>query len=211
MEPNYSEQDSERVRRAESRGVALESYDTSAGRDTQRISLDPQYEPITPAEPSVSVIQQTIRRPNGMLGIALIVVGLFLLLVQMLVNPGSLIAGMILLIIASCFFFFSFWKRIYGLMIPACILSGLSVGVTFAGITSGVSVLWGLALGFFAIMVIGNLVFQERETWPVIPAVIMFAVGMIVLVAQLPTLFIGGAMLLPMLLIGLGLFLGSRR
>src|SRR5436309_1072062 len=73
--------------------------------------------------------------------------------------------GMVLLTIASCFLFFSFWKRIYGLMIPGAILAGLSVGVTFADVTDGVSVLWGLALGFLSIFFLGRALFSQHSAW----------------------------------------------
>src|SRR6266498_638549 len=119
--------------------------------------------------------------------------------------------GMVLLTIASCFLFFSFWKRIYGLMIPGAILAGLSVGVTFADVTDGVSVLWGLALGFLSIFFLGRALFKQSNPWPVIPAVILFAVGTIVAAANLPGLFVGGLVWMPLLLVGAGLYLGWGR
>ena len=118
---------------------------------------------------------------------------------------------MILLTIASCFLFFSFWKRIYGLMIPGAILAGLSVGVTFADVTDGVSVLWGLALGFLTIFFLGRALFNQTSPWPVIPAVIMFAIGTIVAAANLPGLFAGSLVWMPLLLVGAGLYLGWGR
>ncbi len=101
--------------------------------------------------------------------------------------PGSrleLTGGMVLLTIASCFLFFSFWKRIYGLLIPGCILAGLSVGVTFADLTDGVSVLWGLALGFLALPFVSKTLFNQDSSWAVYPAVPLFAIGIIVAVAR---------------------------
>ena len=119
--------------------------------------------------------------------------------------------GMVLLTIASCFLFFSFWKRIYGLMLPGAILAGLSLGVTFADVTGGVSVLWGLALGFLAILFLGRALFNQTNPWPVIPAVILFAVGTIVAASNLPGLFVGGLVWMPLLLVGAGLYLGWGR
>jgi hypothetical protein len=117
----------------------------------------------------------------------------------------------VLLTIASCFLFFSFWRRIYGLLIPGAILAGLSVGVTFADITDGVSVLWGLAFGFLAIYFVGRALFGVRNQWPIYPAVPLFGVGVIVAVSNLPGFLAGGLVWLPLLLIALGLYLGWGR
>jgi hypothetical protein len=118
---------------------------------------------------------------------------------------------MVLFTIASCFLFFAFWRRLYGLLIPGCILAGLGMGVPLAGLTHGASVLWGLALGFFAIFVIGRALFNVRMPWPMIPSVILFAVGAIVVIANLPTFLAAGVIWLPLLLIAAGLYLGWGR
>ncbi|MBC8077024.1 MAG: hypothetical protein H7Y32_13185, partial [Chloroflexales bacterium] len=143
--------------------------------------------------------------------LALIGVGVALLLARMIPDSDGLVAGMILLTIASCFMFFAFWKRLYGLMIPGAILSGLSVGVPFAELTNGISVLWGLALAFLTIFVLGMGLFGQRSHWPVYPAVVLFAVGLIVAVASLPSLLAGSLIWLPLLLVGAGLYLGWGR
>ena len=134
-----------------------------------------------------------------------------LLLGRAMPNSGELTGGMVLLTIGSCFLFFALWKRIYGLVIPGCILDGLSMGVAFAGVTHGVSVLWGLSLGFLAILLLGRALFHRYNQWPVYPAVILFAVGVIIAASQLPALFLGGLIWLPLLLIAAGLYLGWRR
>ncbi len=82
------------------------------------------------------------------------------------------------------------------------------MGVTFADVTDGASVLWGLALGFLAILFLGRALFNQRSNWPIYPAVPLFAVGVIVLIANLPSLFAGGLVWLPLLLVGTGLYLG---
>jgi hypothetical protein len=192
MGSNYTEQDTEQARQAER---------SSAGLQTQQL-------PNT-AVPSVAPAGASGR--NNIAALAMIATGVLLLLGRVFPDRGALTGGMVLLTIASCFLFFSFWKRIYGLMIPGAILAGLSIGVTFADVTSGISVLWGLALGFVSIMFLGRALFNVRSDWAIYPAVPMFAVGVIIAVARLPTLFAGGLIWLPLLLIGAGLYLGWGR
>lgn len=146
-----------------------------------------------------------------MLAVGLIVVGILALLTQFGPNRGEIIGGMVLLTIASCFLFFAFWQRIYGLLIPGCILAGLSVGVTFASLSNGVSVLWSLACGFLAILFIGRSMFQVHSNWPVFPAIPLFAVGIIIAVSTLPGPLVVSMIWLPLILIGAGIFLGWRR
>ena len=190
MSPNYTEQDTERARQAEQ---------SSAGLATQQLS----HMPAASAAPP--------RRRNNLAALALITVGVVMLLGRLAPMRFEFEGGMVLLTIASCFLFFSFWKRIYGLMIPGAILAGLSVGVTFADVTDGVSVLWGLALGFLSIFFLGRALFKQSSPWPVIPAVVLFAVGTIVAAANLPGLFVGGLIWMPLLLVGAGLYLGWGR
>ncbi|WP_026370070.1 hypothetical protein [Kallotenue papyrolyticum] len=162
------------------------------------------------------------RRRNNALALVLLGGGLLLLIgrllgVWMLEGPDrtwpvlEIVPGMSLLTIASVFLFFGLWRRIYGLVIPGCILAGLGLGVIFTNLTAGASVLWGLALGFAAIALLGRVLWGVRHTWPLIPAVILGAVGTLVVVATLPTLFAAGMLWVPLLLIGAGLVLGLRR
>jgi hypothetical protein len=118
---------------------------------------------------------------------------------------------LILLTIASGFLFFALSQRIYGLSIPGFILAGLSVGITFVNITGGASVLWGLALGFLLVYVVGKALFQMRSSWPMIPSVILFCVGCIVAITQLPSFLAAGFIWLPLLLVGAGFYLGWGR
>src|SRR5215213_5394626 len=177
MSSHYTEQDTERARQVEQ---------SSAGVATQQLA----YPSATSAAPAAG--------RNNIPALALIVIGVVLLLGRVAPLRLNFEAGMILLTIASCFLFFSFWKRIYGLMIPGAILAGLSLGVTFADITDGVSVLWGLSLGFLGILFLGRALFQQRSNWPIYPAIPLFAVGTIVAIAQLPSLFAGGLIWLPL-------------
>jgi hypothetical protein len=195
MSEHYTEQDSERARAAER---------SSAGMATQHLSLPSD---IGPAVTSAPV---SAGRPN-VIGMLLVGLGALLLMSRLGAAQLEVTGGMVLLTIASVFYFFGFWRHIYGLIIPASILAGLSVGVTFADLTDGVSVLWGLSLGFLTIYALGATLFKQRSTWPTIPAVILFAVGLIVAVSNLPAFF-GAAMIwAPLLLIGAGLYLGWMR
>jgi hypothetical protein len=187
MGEKYTEQDTEYARWEER---------SSAGLETQQLSR-PEVRP-----------QITMpRERTAQLGLLLVALGALLLLVRLVILPVS----MILLTIASVFYFFGFWRHIYGLIIPASILTGLSVGVTFADLTNGISVLWGLALGFLMIYGLGMRMFGQHSSWPVIPAVILFAVGLIVAIANLPAFLGAGLLWVPLLLIAAGIYLGSRR
>jgi hypothetical protein len=192
MPVEYSEQDTERARQAER---------SSAGLATQNLG-----------SPAASLAPaRAVGGRNNLLALGMIALGMLMLLGRLPDSRLEFTGGMVLLTIASCFLFFAFWRRIYGLLIPGSLLAGLSLGVTFASITNGVSVLWGLALGFLAILFLGRALFNVRSNWPIFPAVPLFAVGIIVAVASLPWLFAGGLIWLPLLLIGAGLYLGWGR
>lgn len=180
---------------------------SSAGLNTQRLGAS-QTPGLVEALPGMLASPQ---RRNNFAAFALIGVGILMLLSRLGMGQIDLTAGLILLTIGSCFLFFAFWRRIYGLSIPGLILSGLSVGVTFAELTNGVSVLWGLALGFLMIYIFGSTLFRVRSAWPIIPSVILFGVGCIVAITQLPSFFAGALLWLPLLLVGAGLYLGWGR
>lgn len=190
---DYTEQDSARARQVEQ---------SSAGMSTQNLSYTP---------PAGSAPAARAAGRNNIAALIMIGVGMLMILGRLAPIHLELEGGMILLTIASCFLFFSFWKRIYGLLIPGCILGGLSLGITFADVTGGASVLWGLALGFLAILLLGRGLFNQHSNWPIFPAVPLFGVGVIILSSQLPAIFAGGLVWLPLLLIGLGLYLGWGR
>jgi uncharacterized membrane protein len=191
-ETTYTEQDSERVRQAE-RGFS------SAGVPTQRLT---QHDLQVPSA----------RRNHNMIGLAMILFGFLLLLVQPNMGRLDIEGSMVFLTIASCFLFFSFWKHIYGLLIPGCILAGLSVGVAFVDITAGASVLFGLSAGFLAILFLGRALFRVDSPWPIFPAVPLFAVGLINAISSLPGFLSSGFLIwLPLLLILAGLYLGFWR
>lgn len=192
MRLDYDEQDTERVRGAEQ---------SSAGVPTQQLTSLPQAN--TTAIPA--------NKRNTVVALILISIGILTFFARIVPGEIDVAPGIVLLTIASCFLFFSFWRRIYGLLIPGCILAGLSLGVTFASISNGVSVLWGLALGFLAILLVGRALFNVRTPWPIYPAIPLFAVGIIVAVTSVSSFFAGGLIWLPLLLIGAGLYLGWGR
>lgn len=127
----------------------------------------------------------------------------------------QMVPGMILLTIAASFMFFAFWRRWYPFLIPGSILTGLGLGIMFVELTSGASVLWGLAFGFFLIYWLGSTLFRVHAPWPIFPAVPLFAIGCIVIIANLPSFLAmsGSALWLPLLLLGGGAYLawGQRR
>lgn len=192
MQNDYSEQDTERV------------------RQTERAAMQ-QPGPLWSALPGRGALTRAGNERSNLAALALIGIGVLMLLGRVVPGQGEVMGGIILLTIASCFLFFAFWQRVYGLLIPGCLLAGLSIGITFAFVSGGVSVLWGLALGFLAILFVGRSWFNVHNQWPIYPAVPLFAVGVIAAAAQLPRFFVGGLIWLPLLLIGTGLYLGWRR
>lgn len=207
MQSDYTDKDTDQVRVAEhsSAGVKTQNLSSLPGIRTQY--NDPP-QPLLSAQPDQGV---TPIQRNNPIGIVLIVLGMLAFLSQFGPDREAMTGGMVLFTIASCFLFFAFWKRIYGLLIPGSILTGLSLGVSFADITNGVSVLWGLALGFLGILFLGRSLFGVNNQWPIYPAIPLFAVGVIVAFSSMPSVLAGSVMGLPLLLIGLGLYLGWGR
>jgi hypothetical protein len=162
-------------------------------------------------EPSETTHQHPERQYDDTVALVLIAVGIVALFGRFLPPGLNITGGMVLLTLSSIFLFFAFWRHIYGLLIPGCILAGLSVGVPLAAFTDGVSVLWGLSLGFFAILLFGRLLFRVASPWPVYPAVVLFGVGIVVIVSNVPVFLASSMFWVPLLLIGVGLYLGLRR
>lgn len=192
-------------------GERIEPEASSAGIQTRRLSA-PEEAFYTPTSGAASPATPThSRRRNNLIALSLIAVGVIAWLGRIGLDPGAMTVGMVLLTISSCFLFFAFWKRIYGLLIPGCILAGLSIGVPLAEASYGTSVLWGLSAGFFAILSLGRTLFNTHTPWPIFPAVILFAVGMIIAFANLPAFLGAGLVWLPLLLVAVGLYLGWGR
>ena len=81
------------------------------------------------------------------------------------------------------------------------------MGIPLAALTGGVSILWGLALGFLAILFLGRSFFNVQVPWPVYPAVPLFGVGMIVAITHLPLMFAGSSLWVALLIVTAGLYL----
>lgn len=174
---------------------------SSAGQHTQQLSGNWAMQRVAPGA----------HNRNNLIGIGLIGLGLLIPIMRLFPDRDAFNAGMILLIIASCFLFLAFWRRMYAFLIPGSILTGLSLGVPFAELTNGISILWGLALAFVSIFLLGRTLFGVERRWALIPAVPLFAVGLIIAVVNLPIFFASNLMLLPLLLIAAGLYLGWGR
>ena len=181
---------------------------SSAGMHTQRLGGSHVG---SVAAGLTNALTTSPNRRTNVAALALIGVGVLLLLGRLGFGALDIVPGMILLTIGSCFLFFAFANRIFGLSIPGFILTGLSIGVTFADVTNGMSVLWGLALGFFLIFALGRALFRVNSRWALIPSVILFAIGCIIGIANLPAFLAGGMIWLPLLLVGAGLYLGWGR
>ena len=160
------------------------------------------------------------------MGTALLITGTFLLMIrfvsgagwlrdmmapyQFLPSVGEIQAGLILLTIGSSLLWSAFAFRFYLLLIPGCVVAGLSGGVTFASTTNGASVLWGLALGFTLLYLLGVHRWHLRapwHMWPLVPAVTLFAVGTLIVMTSLISVPAGLFHWSPLLLIALGLYL----
>ena len=183
---------------------------SSSGWKTQRLPAG-EWQGSTSMTSGRSALPALQGRNNNIVGLVLIGLGILLWGGRALPGSGEITAGLILLTIASCFLFFAFWKHIYGLLIPGSILAGLSLGIPLVSVTHGVSIVWGLALGFLSILMVGRTFFNVQSPWPSIPAVILFGVGAIIAFASLPSILGMGLFWLPLLLIGAGLFLGWNR
>jgi hypothetical protein len=109
MQPNYGSVEQEHVERIEDGG-------TSSGLQTRRLSL--------PDQSGAAPVPHQAKHNNSV-AIALIILGVLMALGRLVPDAGAITGGMVLLTIASGFLFFAFWRRIYGLLIPGAILSGL--------------------------------------------------------------------------------------
>ncbi len=204
MTNRYSEEETERVRERER---------SSAGTNTQSLTLPSEPLPITPSAPAAQA-GATTPTSRPVLGIALFLIGLVALVLVLIGRIGGAIDFEPLVPLASVsagLLFFAFYKRIYPLIIPGCILAGLSVGVPLAGLTNGASVVWSLSAAFLGVLVLGRAVFGERNDWPLIPAVILFLVGVTIIGTSLGGLFATIAIWPCIALVALGVWLSRRR
>ena len=135
---------------------------------------------------------------QGLLGLGLVGIGLLAVLTNVGDEAGFLWTGMI-----SAIMFFAYYRtKAYGLLIPACILAGVTVGIIFELLSpvEGVFLL-GLGSGFIAI----DRIQQEKSRWPLYPGIVLLAIGTVI---TIQTLF--NNMLFAIMLIVVGAFLLLR-
>ncbi|KAB8144656.1 hypothetical protein F8S13_07240 [Chloroflexia bacterium SDU3-3] len=120
---------------------------------------------------------------------------------------GSIFFSMV----SSCFLFFGLWKRIYGLIIPGSIIGGFALAVTFAQLLGGAGFFFGMSVGFFALMFLGQMLFQQRSSWPAIPGTILLLFSMFIASMQMPMLMGGMTLLIPVAIVAAGFYLGFGR
>jgi hypothetical protein len=124
---------------------------------------------------------------------------------------GQLIPGVILIALGSAFLLMQYFDfgpglfltllglaflvpyaltRLYGLLIPGCILAGLGIGMMVErGARMEMTVLLGLGLGFIAIYVIHLILTRNSHWWPLIPGGILIVIGIVEAVPQGQALF----------------------
>lgn len=109
-------------------------------------------------------------------GTALIVLGLTLYFLRSFDGLGR---SAIFLLVGGAFLAAYFYRREFGLLVPACLTSGLGVGMLGEGafLDGYNSKLVGLGLGFVAITLIALLYQRRFHAWPLIPGVVLFLLG----------------------------------
>ena len=124
------------------------------------------------------------------------IVGLILLVV----GGGSLALNLsegygqavVLLLFGAAFLAVYFYRRIYGFLIPACVLLGLALGIvgSEAGFPFGHPVFIGLGLGFLAIYAVARICEGDSHWWPLIPGFIFIFVNLVLELPKLVTYLI---------------------
>jgi len=110
------------------------------------------------------------RRRQIQTGIALILVGLGLYVVQQFEGLGR---TAIFFLLSGAFLAAYFYRREFGLLIPAGLIGGLGVGMFEA-----VPLLAGIGGGFVAVTLIALIYERRFEGWPLIPGTILILVGL---------------------------------
>src|SRR5881296_2117471 len=102
---------------------------------------------------------------RALAGAVLIVLGLGLFALQIV---GGLSDAVVLFLVGGVFVFFYFARRVYGLLIPGCILLGLGLGRVgeVAGFARGEVEGIGLGVGFLAIYLIDTIYRRRSHWWP---------------------------------------------
>jgi hypothetical protein len=117
-------------------------------------------------------MEDTPRSRRPVSGVILIFVGLALFVLRFV---HGLDESIVLVALGSAFLAGYFYRRVYGLLIPGCILLGLGVGGMTGGARFGVEH-WeeiGLGVGFVAIFLIDLAVRGQMNWWPLIPGLIL--------------------------------------
>ena len=109
-------------------------------------------------------------------GAALIVLGLALYFLRSFEGLGL---SAIFFLVGGAFFAVYFYRREFGLLVPACLTCGLGAGILgedtfFQGYHS---TLVGLGTGFVAITLIALLYQARFHAWPLFPGVILILLG----------------------------------
>jgi hypothetical protein len=140
-------------------------------------------------------------------GAVLIVLGLGLLGLQFVQGIGE---GMFLFLLGALFVAGYFYRRVYGLLIPGCILLGLGLGSVGERsiLAFGDFGAIGLGVGFVAIYVIDLIYRGATHWWPLIPGLILIVAGIAEGNANLERLLSVGWPLI-LVLIGLLLLAGA--
>ena len=144
---------------------------------------------------------------RALAGAVLVVLGLGLFALQIV---GGLGDAVVLFLIGGVFVFFYFARRIYGLLIPGCILLGLGLGRVgeVGGFASGDVEPVGLGVGFLSIYLIDSIYRGRTHWWPLIPGLILTLGGIARLSADAQRLVAVGWPIL-LILAGLTLLAGG--
>ena len=109
-------------------------------------------------------------------GTALIVLGLALYFLRSFEGLGR---SAIFFLVGGAFLAAYFYRREFGLLVPACLICGMGVGMLgedtfFRGYHA---TLVGLGIGFVAITLIALLYQGRFHAWPLIPGVVLLLLG----------------------------------
>ena len=109
-------------------------------------------------------------------GTALIVLGLALYFLRSFEGLGR---SAIFFLVGGAFLAAYFYRREFGLLVPACLICGLGVGMLGedAFLRGYHATLVGLGIGFVAITLIALLYQGRFHAWPLIPGVVLILLG----------------------------------
>jgi hypothetical protein len=111
-----------------------------------------------------------------MVGLLLILIGLGILAMNLF--RIRLVGPLILALVGAAFLVGYFSRRLYGLLIPGCLLLGLAIGSAGESVLKVEITVLGLGLGFLAIYGIDLLYRRSTHWWPLIPGGILVLVGL---------------------------------